>query len=202
MKLTILFLAASFASGALAQDRDEFESPFKGYDAEVMSDIWPDIREAASFEDIDWRAAGVERAPGSREAQQFLARNWEEARKAERFAYIDWEELAEDDRRRQPRGERFARAERSDRVERSISSDERYRESPFTREEAAELSRAWGKIRTAARFEDIDWRAAGLSGAPGDREARRLMSRHWAQLREAERFEEIDWQATTGFSTR
>ena len=202
MKLTILFLAASIASGALAQDREEFRSPFTGYDAEVMSDVWPDIREAASFEDIDWRAAGLERAPGSPDAQRFLARNWEEAREAERFAYIDWEELAENDRRRQSRGERFARAERSDRVERTVSDDERYRESPFTREEAAELSRAWDEIRAAARFEDIDWRAAGLSGPPGDREARRLMSRHWAQLREAERFEEIDWQATTGFSTR
>lgn len=202
MKLTILILAASIAGGALAQERQEFRSPFTGYDAEVMSDVWPDIREAASFEDIDWRAAGLDRAPGSPEAQRFLARHWEEAREAERFAYIDWEELAEDDRRRQSRGERFARAERSDRVEREVSNDERYRESPFTRAEAAELSRAWGEIRAAARFEDIDWRSAGLSGAPGDREARRLMSRHWAQLREAERFEEIDWQATTGFSTR
>ena len=106
MKLTMLFLAAFLASGVFAQDRDgdEFRRPFTGYDAEVMSDVWPDIREAASFDDIDWRAAGLERAPGSPEAQRFLARNWEEARKAERFAYIDWEELAEDDRRRRPRG--------------------------------------------------------------------------------------------------
>lgn len=202
MKATILFLAASLASGAFAQDREEFRSPFTGYDAEVMSDVWPEIREAASFDDIDWRAAGLERAPGSPQAQRFLAEHWDEAREAERFAYIDWEELAEDDRRGGRRAERFARAERDDGVERAVTSEQRYRESPFTREEAAALSRAWDDIREAARFEDIDWRAAGLSGPPGDREARRLMSRHWAQLREAERFEEIDWQATTGFSTR
>lgn len=202
MRLAILFLAASLAGGAFAQDGEEFQRPFTGYDAEVMSDVWPDIRQAASFEDIDWRAAGLERAPGSPEAQRFLARNWEEARKAERFAYIDWQELAEDDQRRRPRGESYARAERDDRVERAVAGEERYRDSPFTREEAAELGRAWGEIREAARFEDIDWRSAGLSGPPGDREARRLMSHHWAQLRQAERFEEIDWQATTGFSTR
>lgn len=202
MRVTILFFAAYFALGAAAQQRDEFAKPFTGYDAEVLSDVWPEIRQAASFEDIDWRAAGLDRAPGSPEAQRFLAEHWDEAREAERFAYIDWDELAEDDRRRRPRGERYARAERDDGVARTVSSDERYRESPFTREEAAELSRAWGEIREAARFEDIDWRSAGLSGAPGDREARRLMSQHWAQLREATRFEEIDWQATTGFRTR
>ena len=202
MRLVIAFFAAACALGAAAQERDEVERPFTGYEAEVLSDVWPDIRQAASFEDIDWRAAGLERAPGSPEAQRFLADHWDEAREAERFAYIDWDELAENDRRRRPRGERYARAERDGRAERAISSGERYRESPFTREEAAELSRAWGEIRGAARFEDVDWRSAGLSGAPGDREARRLMSRHWAQLREADRFEEIDWQATTGFSAR
>ena len=81
-------------------------------------------------------------------------------------------------------------------------NDGGFDDSPFTREEAAAMSRAWGQIRSAARFEDINWRAAGLSGAPGDRDARRLMARHWGQLREAGRFEEIDWQATTGYGLR
>jgi hypothetical protein len=202
MRLTILLLAVYFVVSAAAQQRGEFERPFTGYEADVLSDVWPDIRQASSFEDIDWRAAGLERAPGSPEAQRFLAEHWDEARRAERFAYIDWDELSQDDRRRRPRGERYARAERDDRSARPVASDERYRESPFTREEAAAMSRVWGKIREAARFEDIDWRAVGLSGPPGDREARRLTSRHWPQLREAARFEEIDWQATTGFSTR
>ena len=64
------------------------------------------------------------------------------------------------------------------------------------------MSRAWGQIREAARYEDIDWRAIGFSGAPGDRDARRIMSRYWGQLREAGRFEDIDWQATTGYRAR
>jgi len=196
MRVTILVLAALLAIGAFAQSRDGFTSPFKGYDAGLLSDVWPDIREAESFEEIDWRAAGLERAPGSPEAQQFLAENWDKARRTERFAYIDWEELAKDDRKRR------ARAERDGRFEREVSNSERYSESPFTREEAATIGAAWGNIREAARFEDIDWRSAGLSGPPGDREARRLMSQHWTQLRAAARFEEIDWQATTGFRTR
>lgn len=201
MRVAMLFLAAALASGAFAQSR-QGTRPFTGYDAEVLSDVWPDIREAASFEDIDWRSVGLERAPGSADARRFLADHWEDAREAERFEYIDWDELAEDDRRGRSRGDRFARADRDDRIAREISGDERYRGSPFTREEAGEMSRAWGQIRQAARYEDIDWRTAGLSGAPGDREARRLMSQHWSELREAERFEEIDWQATTGFRAR
>jgi hypothetical protein len=58
------------------------------------------------------------------------------------------------------------------------------------------MSRVWGRIRTAADFDDIDWRSVGLSGAPGSREARRIMARNWGALREAERFEDIDWAAT------
>ena len=64
------------------------------------------------------------------------------------------------------------------------------------------MSRAWGPIREAGRFEDVDWRAIGFRGEPGDRDARRIMSQHWGQLRTAERFEDIDWQATAGYQAR
>jgi hypothetical protein len=64
------------------------------------------------------------------------------------------------------------------------------------------MSQVWGRIREAARFEDIDWRSVGLSGPPGNREARRLMSTYWGQLREAARFEDINWPATTGTRSR
>jgi hypothetical protein len=60
----------------------------------------------------------------------------------------------------------------------------------------------WPEIREAANFGDINWRAMGFSGAPGDRDARRIMSRYWGELREAGSFEDIDWQATTGYRAR
>jgi len=64
------------------------------------------------------------------------------------------------------------------------------------------MSLAWGRIRQAAQFDDIDWRAMGVSRRPGDRDARRLASRYWGELRKAEHFEDIDWQKTTGYRAR
>jgi hypothetical protein len=167
-----------------------------------LSDVWPEIREAADFRDINWRAHGLDRAPGTPEAQRLLSANWDELRREQRFEDIDWDEYY-DTRYSNDRSARSSRAERYGRVESGFPESERgYNDSPFTREEAAAMSRAWGQIREAARFEDIDWRAMGYSGPPGDRDARRLMSRHWGQLREAGRFEDIDWQATTGYRAR
>jgi hypothetical protein len=192
MKLAIAILVTLLTTmAAHAQSRDGFTGPLTGYEAELLSEVWPEIREAEDFEQINWRAHGLNRAPASPEAQRFLATHWEELRREERFANIEWDEYFED------RSARNSRAERYGRVAPENVRDSR--SSPFTREEAAALSRSWGHIREAARFEDIDWRSAGLSRAPGDRAARRLMSTHWAQLREAGRFEDIDWQAVTGY---
>jgi hypothetical protein len=181
---------------ALAQGRYSFTGPLTGYEAEAMSDVWPEIRQAQNFEDINWRAHGLDRAPASPEAQRFLAANWDELRREQRFENIDWDDYA-DNRSTRSSTQRYGR------VEGGVPEYERDLDgSPFTREETAAMSRAWGQIREAARFEDIDWRALGFSGPPGDREARRLMSRHWGELREAGSFEAIDWQATTGYRAR
>jgi hypothetical protein len=167
----------------------------------VLSRVWPEIRQAGEFEDINWRAHGVERAPGTREAQRFLATHWDEARQAERFASIDWDELAgggfsngrrdqnaNDGRRNRGADERFGRQYPAD----DVDFDE---VGPFTRQEAAVLSRLWPEIREAGSYEDIDWRAHGVR-EPGDRDAQRIMSRNWGEFREAGRFEDINWEGT------
>ncbi|HSC14073.1 MAG TPA: hypothetical protein VLI71_03110 [Gammaproteobacteria bacterium] len=202
MRLAIAILVTLLtATPAVAQSRYG-TGPFTGYDADALADVWPEIRQAANFGDINWRAHGLNRAPGSPEAQRLLEDNWNELRREERFADIDWDEYF-DARYSNERSTSSSRAERYGRVESGFPESERgYNDSPFTREEAAAMSRAWGQIREAARFEDIDWRAMGFSGAPGDRDARALMSRHWGQLREAGRFEDIDWQATTEYRAR
>jgi hypothetical protein len=199
MRVIIAVLAALLtAQVAVAQSRGSFTGPFTGYEAEELSEVWPEIRQAQNFEDINWRAHGMSRPPGSSEAQRFLAANWDELRREERFANIDWEYYGDRyGRSSSSRTERYGRAETGfPEYERDSSA------SPFTREESAAMSRAWGQIREAARFEDIDWRAIGFSREPGDRQARQLMSRHWGQLREAGRFEDIDWQAITGYGGR
>jgi hypothetical protein len=158
-----------------------------------MSDVWYEIREAENFEDINWPAHGLNRAPASPEAQQFLAMHWDELRREERFSDIEWDKYGDD------RSGRKNRAERYGRLETGFPANESANLSPFTREESAAMSRAWGQIRETARFEDINWRAMGLKGAPGDREARRLTEKHWSELRKAAQFEDINWQATTGY---
>lgn len=284
MKLIVAAVAALAIGAAAAQSRSSFGGPFTGYEAEALSDVWPQIREAASFEDINWRAHGLSRAPGSPAAQRLLAANWGEIRRESRFENIDWDDYVDNRGRRAERAASYDRFERQARgpfsdvgpftrdeaavlseiwpvIREAASFDDinwrahgfarapgssdareimadnwsalrretRFENidwddlvddgglrterqyaggfgsasaSPFTREEAALMSRVWGQIRVAARFDDIDWRSVGLQGPPGDREARRLVANHWGQLREAARFEDIDWAATTGTRTR
>jgi hypothetical protein len=162
--------------------------PFNRDESELLSELWPQIREAANFDDINWRAHGLSRAPGTADAQRLMAAHWSEVRQAQRFEDIDWDRVVD---------------------ERELQTSRQYAggfgtrsASPFTRDEASAMSQVWGRIREAARFEDIDWRSVGLSGPPGNREARRLMSTYWGQLREAARFEDINWPATAGTRSR
>jgi hypothetical protein len=180
MKATIAILAAMlFASPtAFAQYRSgSGYGPFTQQDAELMSAVWPKIREAARFEDIDWRSVGLARPPGDWQAQSVLAENWDALRKAATFEDVDWDKISG-----------YRGLDRGD-----LS----YRGSPFTAEEAAALSRVWGEIRKAASFRDIDWHAVGLRRAPGDSTARSIMETQWPTLRQAGRFEDIDWGAVT-----
>lgn len=171
----------------------QFPGPFVGYgpftrdDAEALASVWPQIREAARFEDINWASHGFARPPGTSDARRILAANWREARRESRFEDIDWDEIVDD---RNLPSNRYA------------GGFGVHQANPFGREDARAMSQVWGRIRTAAEFDDIDWRDVGLSGAPGSREARRVMATHWGQLREAERFEDIDWTATAGSRTR
>jgi hypothetical protein len=162
--------------------------PFTRDEAVALSQAWPAIREAAEFDDIDWRAHGFARAPGNSDAREIMAENWNELRREERFADIDWDEVVDDD---------------------ELTTSRQYAggfgtssANPFTREEAATMGRIWPEIRVAAEFDDIDWQSVGLLGPPGDREARRIMANYWGQLRTAERFDDIDWAATTGPRSR
>jgi hypothetical protein len=186
------------------QDRDErertsdrferqFPGPFTGYgpftrdESQVLAELWPQIREAARFDDIDWRRFGLARAPGDAYARDIMASNWNDVRREQRFQDIDWDRVVDDRDLRTSRERQYAGG-----------FGGAYSANPFSREESAALSRVWGEIRQAADFDDVDWRALGFQGAPGSREARRIMARHWGTLREAERFEDIDWEATTG----
>jgi hypothetical protein len=185
MKLIVVLAAVLTTTAALAQDRGAYRGPFKGVDAQAMIDVWPEIREAAAWDDIDWRAAGLNHAPGDAEAQRIMATHWEELRRAEYFERIEWDEVI--------KSERGRRAKRTDR-----GNDDSYsavETGPFARDEAAIISRLWPRIRDAESYEDIDWRTLGAR-EPGDREARRIMTSHWGRLRQATRFEDIDWNAT------
>jgi hypothetical protein len=190
MKATIAILALLLAAGAGAQWRGS-EGPFTREESDFLAEVWPQIREAARFGDINWREYGLARAPGDVDARDTMADNWDELRQARRFDDIDWDDYV---------GFRDLRNDRERRFAGGFGGGvgDRGYDNPFTREEEAAISRVWGEIRKAASFDDINWRAVGLSRAPGSREARRLMSRHWGQLREAARFEDIDWAATTG----
>ena len=64
--------------------------PFTREEARVLRNVWPTIREAANFYDIDWRSVGLARAPGSREARRFMADDWGSLRRAAEFDDIDW----------------------------------------------------------------------------------------------------------------
>jgi hypothetical protein len=195
MRYGIAVLAALLAATAApAQDRGANSAPFTGYEAQAISDVWSEIRQAPAWDKIDWVAAGLNRAPGSPETQQLMAAHWSELRRAEYFGRIDWDEVVNGDRGR--------RAKRSDRRRSDDRLAEQFADAnagndvgPFTSEEAAIVSRVWPRIREAADYEDIDWRALGIR-EPGDRDARRVMAAYWGRLREAERFEDIKWTTT------
>jgi len=195
MKYAIAVLAALLTTTiAVAQDRGSLSAPFTGYEAQALSDVWSEVRQAQDWNKIDWVAAGLNRAPGTPETQQLMAAHWNELRRAEYFGRIDWDEVVNGDRGR--------RAKRSDRRQSDDQLAEQFADAdggnevgPFTREEAAIVSRAWPRIREAAAYEDIDWRALGVR-EPGDRDARRVMAAYWGRLREAERFEDIKWTTT------
>ena len=94
MKFAIAILVTLLATmAAQAQSRDGFTGPLTGYEAELLSEVWPEIRQAEDFEDIDWRAHGLNRAPASPEAQRFLSTHWDELRREERFSDIEWDEF-------------------------------------------------------------------------------------------------------------
>ncbi len=179
MKVTIAILATLLA--AFGASAEQNRSPFTGHDAELMSAAWPQIREANSFEDIDWKAVGLDHAPGDREARRVTAAHWGSLRTANRFSDIDW---------RATTGERSS-SSRSDRDDDDTG--------PFTNQEAALMSAAWSEIRQADSFDDINWKAVGLAGAPGDRDAREIMESHWDSLRRAAQFRDIDWEESAGY---
>lgn len=171
---TILMLAAASMAQA-----DSSSSPFSRQDEQLMESVWPKIREARDFDDIDWKAVGLARAPGNSSAQRLMAENWSRLRTERRFDDIDWGDIRDSG---------------------SHTSAQRYDEDtgPFTRDEARQLSAIWPTIRQAGSFADIDWKAVGLSRAPGDREAQAFMTAHWDSLRRAERFDDIDWRKEYG----
>jgi hypothetical protein len=194
MKTTIAIVAALvLATGALAQNRGgAFYGPFTDAEAQFLSAVWPEIREAAAYEDIDWTAYGFARAPGSPNTQRLMAARWGELRTAARFEQIDWDELIEDRTPQSSRYQRSSEQRSSERFEREFPGPfTGY--GPFTRDEAGILSSVWPEIREAARFSDIHWRAFGLARAPGTSDARRLLADNWGEARREERFEDIDW---------
>jgi len=192
MRFAIAILAAlMIGTAAHAQGR---EGPFTGYESERLSEVWPDIRKAAHFEDINWSTHGLPRAPGSPEAQRILSDNWNELRSEEHFADIDWADY----NAQSGRAERYARADSSSPADEGGG----YHNSPYTHEEFEEMSRVWDKLRQAARYEDVNWHSLGLSSAPGDHDARRITARYWNELRKAAHFEDINWQVTTGYRAR
>src|SRR5689334_6864737 len=108
-----------------------------------MSSVWPKIREARDYDDIDWKAVGLAPPPGYSSSRRLMADNWSRLRDARHFDDIDWRDVRDSGHR---------------------TSAQRYDEEtgPFTRQEARELSAIWPKIREASSFADIDWKAEGL----------------------------------------
>ncbi len=73
-----------------SRDYDEQAGPFTRDEARDLRAVWPRIREAENFQDINWRSVGLERAPGDRQARRFMAEDWGSLRRAEQFDDIDW----------------------------------------------------------------------------------------------------------------
>jgi hypothetical protein len=178
---TFMILLLSVVGIALA---DSFSSPFSRQEARLMSGVWPRIRDARDFADIDWRSVGLPDAPGTLEARRFVAEHWSQLRTAAAFDDINWRASGyENNDRSPPRGSGEARNGYNDQT------------GPFTRQEARALRRVWPTIRDAANFADINWRSVGLPRAPGDRAARDFIARDWDSLRRAAQFDDIDWLA-------
>lgn len=190
MKFTIAILATILtATGAFAQDRGggAYYGPFTDAEAQLLSAVWPGIREAENYGDINWPAHGLARAPGSREVQRVMSANWPELRTASRFEQIDWDELVEG-----PAPQTRPYDSGGGQSGRGVG--------PFTSAETAVMRDVWLQIREAGSYEDINWRALGLERAPGDRTAREIMASNWGQFREAARFDDINWAASTASS--
>jgi hypothetical protein len=182
MRLTITIVAALLATAAFAQGR---YGPFSDAEAQLLSAVWPEIRVAENYEDINWPAHGLARAPGNAEVRRAMAANWDELRRAQRFEQINWDRVVRGD-------QRTSRSNQIDRFEEQFPGP--FTDvGPFTRDEAALMSRLWPEIRVAARFDDINWNAHGLQRAPGGADAREVMAAHWDEVRRAQRFEDIDW---------
>lgn len=187
MKSIITTLAALSITGcAIAQDRGfgrniDDTGPYSEQQAQLMSRVWGDIREAASFEQIDWDSVGLDYAPGDARARRIMADNWGTLRQAANFEDIDWETST------------------SYRDVPSFSGNGFADGNPFTAEESRLMSAVWPEIREADDYEEIDWRDAGLDFAPGDAEARATMREHWDALRQAAEFEDIDWAESTAY---
>ena len=175
---TVLILSAVGIAQA-----DSSSSPFSRQDEQLMSSVWPKIREARDYDDIDWRAVGLARAPGNSDAHRMMADNWSRLRTEPRFDDIDWGDVRDYGR---------------DNGYRTAAQHYDEETGPFTREEARQLSAVWSKIREANSFADIDWKSVGMSRAPGDREAQAFATAHWGSLRRAERFDDIDWRKEYG----
>lgn len=168
MRLAIAILGALVAAiAAHAQSRDGFRGPLTGYEAGLMSDVWYEIREAENFEDINWPAHGLNRAPASPEAQQFLATNWDELRREERFADIDWDRY-----RPFTREESAAMSRAWERIRETARFEEidwravGLSGPPGDREARRLTEKYWGELRKAAHFEDINWQATTGYRAP------------------------------------
>ena len=184
MKLNLAtFMILALSCVGIAQ-ADSSESPFSPQEARLMSSVWPKIREARDFGDIDWRSVGLAGAPGDSQTRRLLTEHWSELRGAAEFDDIDWRTIGNESHdRSSARGYGEARKEYGEQT------------GPFTREEARALREIWPKIREAENFADIDWRSVGLARAPGDRDAREFMASQWDSLKRAARFDDIDWGA-------
>lgn len=167
--------------GAWAQQDEASSGPFTRQEAELLSAVWPQIRSASSFEQIDWESVGLDEPPGNSEARRLVEENWGALRQAGRFEDINWEATTG---YRGPLGE--------------FEPEDFSEAGPFTEQEAGLMAAVWPEIRGEQNFDDIDWDDVGLNRAPGSREARQVMEDHWDDLRRADRFEDIDWNAMVG----
>jgi hypothetical protein len=73
-----------------AKDYDDDTGPFTKAEARELSEVWPKIRQADDFDDIDWKAVGLKSAPGDHDARAFMAGHWDSLKRAARFEDIDW----------------------------------------------------------------------------------------------------------------